>query len=213
MSKENDDATVSDRIMAWVRGSISGCELKPGQPLRQDHIARKFRTSKPPVREALRRLEAQDYVTFEPNRGFFVKRFTREEILDLFEMCSIFEGHGIATGASRLTRAELLSLDGCVKRLAHAGTLIDLLKADSAFHLGLMSGMRNRTIQQRVEDFHAYFRMYYHAMPESEVSRPVETYRIVVSDLRQGNILAASARIEVHLLDQGRKVSALGQPR
>src|SRR5581483_201073 len=136
--------------------------------------------------------------------------FTREEILDLFEMCSIFEGHAIATGASRMTRAELLGLDHCVKRIVEARSVVDLLKADGAFHMGLMSGVRNKTIQQRIEDFHAYFRMYYHAMPQSELPRPVETYRIVVSDLRNGNILAASARIEVHLLDQGRKVAALG---
>jgi DNA-binding GntR family transcriptional regulator len=213
MSKGNDDALVSDRIMAWVRGSISECALLPGEPLRQDHIARKFRTSKPPVREALRRLEAQDYVSFEANRGFFVKRFTREEILDLFEMCAIFEGHAIATGAPRLTRAELLQLDGCIKRLAEAETLIELLKADSAFHLGLISGIRNKTVKQRIEDFHAYFRMYYHAMPQSEVPRALETYRLVLSDLRHGNILAASARIEIHLLDQGRKLAALGQRR
>jgi DNA-binding GntR family transcriptional regulator len=207
-----DDATVSDRIMDWVRRSISDCEISPGDPLRQDHIARKFKTSKPPVREALRRLQAQDYVDFEANRGFFVKQFTRDEIVDLFEMCAIFEGHAIQTGASRLTRSELLQLDGCIKRIDQTDNLAELLKADGRFHMGLINGIRNATIKTRVEDFHAYFRMYYRAMDVTEVARPVDTYRIIVTDLRQGNVLAAASRIQVHLLDQGRRVSMLGQP-
>jgi DNA-binding GntR family transcriptional regulator len=204
-----DDGAVSDRIMDWVRGAISQCEMSPGEPLRQDHIAKKFRTSKPPVREALRRLEAQDYVDFAPNRGFFVKQFTRDEIVDLFEMCAIFEGHAILTNASRLSRAELLQLDGCVKRIAESGSVIDLLKSDGRFHIGLMVGIRNATIRTRVEDFHAYFRMYYSAADLQDVPRPVETYRHVLTDLRQGNVLAASTRIQVQLLDRGRKIAAM----
>ncbi len=209
-ARDTDDTAVSDRIMDWVRRSIFEGELLPGAPLRQDHIAKKFRTSKPPVREALRRLEAQDYVDFEPNRGFFVKRFTREEIVNLFEMCALFEGHAVQTGASRLTRAELLQLDGCIKRMAQADNLIDLMKADAGFHMGLVGGIRNHRIKARIEEFHAYFRMYYRALGKAELPRPLETYRIILSDLRHGNIVGASSRIQVYLLDQGRQLSALG---
>src|ERR1044071_4466760 len=125
-----DESMVSDRIMEGIRRSIYAGELKAGDPLRQDHIATNVRTSKPPVREALRRLEAQDYVDFAPNRGFFVKVFKRSEIVNLFEMCALFEGHAVQTGAARLTRSDLLALDGCVKRIAEAKELVDRLKAD-----------------------------------------------------------------------------------
>jgi DNA-binding GntR family transcriptional regulator len=208
-----DESMVSDRIMAWVRRSIFEGELLPGAPLRQDHIAAKFRTSKPPVREALRRLEAQDYVDFEANRGFFVKRFTREEIVDLFEMCALFEGHAIQTGASRLTRTELLALDGCIKRVTEARDLLQRLKADASFHLGLVNGIRNNRIKARIEEFHAYFRMYYRELEEANVPRPTDTYRRVLTDLRAGNIVAAASRMQVYLLDEGRRLSALGEPK
>jgi len=205
-----DESMVSDRIMEGIRRSIYAGELKPGDPLRQDHIATRFRTSKPPVREALRRLEAQDYVDFAPNRGFFVKVFTRTEIVNLFEMCALFEGHAVQTGAARLTRSDLLMLDGCVKRVAESKDLLDRLKADSNFHIGLARGIRNDRIRARIEEFHAYFRMYYVALDPGSVPRPTETYHRVLSDLRHGNIMAASSRIQVYMLDEGRRLSALG---
>jgi DNA-binding GntR family transcriptional regulator len=205
-----DDSTVSDRIMEWVRGQIYAGDLKPGEPLRQDHIARRFRTSKPPVREALRRLEAQDYVDFETNRGFFVKRFTRDEILNLFEMCALFEGHAMQTAAGLLTKSELKALEQCVDRMAGSTDLIEQLKADSAFHLGLIAHARNERILARVAEFHAYFHMYYRAMDPDEVPRPAETYRTVIADLKRGDIMAATARIQVCMLDEGRRLSALG---
>jgi DNA-binding GntR family transcriptional regulator len=208
-----DDATVSDRIMDWVRGQIYDGRLKPGEPLRQDHIARKFRTSKPPVREALRRLEAQDYVDFATNRGFFVKRFTREEIVNLFEMCALFEAHAMQTAAGLLTRAEIRALERCVERMADSGELLDRLKAESAFHLGLIAHVRNERIIARVAEFHAYFHMYYRAMSRDEVPQPAETYRAVIADLKRGDIMAATARVQVYMLDEGRRLSALGGER
>jgi DNA-binding GntR family transcriptional regulator len=203
-------AEISDRIESWVRGAIASCELLPGAPLRQDRIAARFGTSKLPVREALRRLEALDYVEFHPRRGFMVKRFSRQEIIELFEICALFEGQAVQTGASRLSPSDLRRLDECVERLSTSPSLLERLKADSEFHLGLVAGSRNATIRSKLEDFHAYFRMYYRATGAAAPAGESETYRLIVSDLRDGNIVAASARLQVYLFEQGRRLSELG---
>ena len=162
------------------------------------------------MREALRRLEAQDYVDFAPNRGFFVKVFTRTEIVNLFEMCTLFQGYAMQTGAGLLTKPEIRALEQCVERTANASELIDRLKAETAFHLGLIAHTRNERIKARIAEFHAYFHMYYRAMHRDEVPQPAETYRSVLADLRRGDIMAATARIQVYMLDEGRRLSALG---
>lgn len=205
-----ETANTADLIIDWVRSEIFECRLAPGAALRQDDIAAQFHTSKPPVREALRRLEALDYVELKPNRGFFVRRFTRQEIIDLFEICALFEGYAVQTSGNLLTAADLQRLERCVRKITDAGDLLEMHKADGAFHLGLVGRIRNPTIKSKLADFHAYFRMYYRAMGGGDMQQAVETYRIILSDLRQGNVVAASSRVQVHLLEQGRRLSELG---
>ncbi len=71
---------------AILRGSYAG-----GQPLRQDELAAQFGTSKIPVREALRQLEAEGLVTFFPNRGAVVASLSPDEAEEIGEIRSALE--------------------------------------------------------------------------------------------------------------------------
>ena len=57
-----------------------------GEPLRQDAIAEELGVSRIPVREALRQLEAEGLVTFNPHRGAVVSTLSLDEIEELFEL-------------------------------------------------------------------------------------------------------------------------------
>ena len=53
------------------QGIIKGT-LKPGQKLVMAALAKKYKTSETPIREAIRRLESDGYVTFTPHAGAVV---------------------------------------------------------------------------------------------------------------------------------------------
>jgi DNA-binding GntR family transcriptional regulator len=65
-----------DAIAQRLRTEIIQGELRVGDRLRQDEIARRYGVSPTPVREALRVLETQGFVTHEPHRGVTVADFT-----------------------------------------------------------------------------------------------------------------------------------------
>ncbi|HVZ78824.1 MAG TPA: GntR family transcriptional regulator [Gemmatimonadaceae bacterium] len=74
-----------------------------GEPLRQDAIAEQLGVSRIPVREALRLLEAEGLVTFNPHRGAIVSSLSIAEIEELFELRADIEGDLIHRAVPHMT--------------------------------------------------------------------------------------------------------------
>lgn len=82
----------SEQIADALRAEIeSGC-LPPGSSLNQVQIANRFKLSRIPIREALRHLEAEGYLTYLPNKGAVVARTPNaSEMLEIIELREILE--------------------------------------------------------------------------------------------------------------------------
>jgi DNA-binding GntR family transcriptional regulator len=78
-----------------LRGAISAGEFSPGFQLRQDELAERFGTSRIPVREALRQLETEGFVTILPNRGAVVADLSVDEVIELLEIRIALECHAL----------------------------------------------------------------------------------------------------------------------
>lgn len=86
---------------------VSGA-LPGGSRLKPEALAQALGISRMPVREAIRQLNAEGYVTIRPNRGAIVTSRTPEEILELFEMRAVLEGLAARTAAEAGATAEAL---------------------------------------------------------------------------------------------------------
>lgn len=78
--------THAERIAYELRRSIARGELKPGAPLEIKSLAEKLSISPIPVREALKQLEIEGFVTIEPYRGPRVAQMSAQEIVDFTEL-------------------------------------------------------------------------------------------------------------------------------
>ena len=67
-----------------IRQGIIKGTLRPGQKLVMAALAKKFKTSETPIREAIRRLESDGYVTFTPHSGAMVTEINREELSEIY---------------------------------------------------------------------------------------------------------------------------------
>ncbi|MCA6126115.1 GntR family transcriptional regulator [Bradyrhizobium sp. WSM 1704] len=82
-------------VRAALRAAISSGQFAPGAQLRQDELAARFGTSRIPVREALRQLEAEGFVTILPNRGAVVSDLSVDEVVELLEIRIALECHAL----------------------------------------------------------------------------------------------------------------------
>ena len=130
-----------------IRRAIVEGRYQPGQRLIEQRISEEFDLSRTPVRESLRRLDAEGLVTIERNRGAVVRPVARAEVLDLYELRSRLEALAAERAASRATAADLAELDEAIAEfdagLAAKGVsdLEIVRRVDAAnykFHNGLL---------------------------------------------------------------------------
>ncbi|WP_034226408.1 GntR family transcriptional regulator [Actinotalea ferrariae] len=100
-------ASKSERAYAWLVERIARREYAPGYRLVLATIAAELDMSVVPVREAIRRLEAEGLVTFERNVGAHVAMIDDSQYRQSMETLAVLEGAATALAARRLTPADL----------------------------------------------------------------------------------------------------------
>lgn len=102
-----ESASKSARAYEWIRDRIARHEYAPGYRLVLAPIADALEMSAVPVREAIRRLEAEGLVTFEHNVGARVAMIDEQEYVHTMQTLGIVEGAATALAAPRLTADDL----------------------------------------------------------------------------------------------------------
>lgn len=96
--------------------------LAGGTRLIPEAIAAELGISRMPVREAIRQLDAEGYVTIRPNRGAVVTSRTAREVTELFEIRAALEGAALRLGTANAGPEALADLDVELKRLRNVST-------------------------------------------------------------------------------------------
>jgi DNA-binding GntR family transcriptional regulator len=96
--------SASEVIAKHLRDAIISGHFAEDEPIRQDDIAKVFNVSKIPVREALKRLEAEGLVQFQRNKGAVVTRISEPELAQIFEVRVLLEVQAIRLAVPKMTQ-------------------------------------------------------------------------------------------------------------
>jgi DNA-binding GntR family transcriptional regulator len=132
--------TVQHATLLALRESIAAGRYEPGQPLRQETLARDFGVSVPPVREALKTLEAEGQVIYAPRRGYCVTRLSQAELRESYRIRDLLETEVIAIAVGTLTRDDLARMRGAIRDMERARRTADvtaMTAANRRFHFTL----------------------------------------------------------------------------
>jgi DNA-binding GntR family transcriptional regulator len=183
---------VRDRLMRLIANGA----LKPGERLNEVHLAEAFGISRGPVREAARELAGQGLLVSRPRLGFFVARFTRAEIVDVYEAKTWLEAaliDDLAVHCDRATRRAILAeIDGI-----DASDRVAFTESLFRFRLRMTARIRNRFLADLVL---ALYRKFYvieaviaNAESTDRQARIVETLRRFWTSMAADEIAAARA--------------------
>ncbi|MEK9672721.1 MAG: GntR family transcriptional regulator [Rhodospirillaceae bacterium] len=126
--------SIAETIARDLRRDILGAVIPPGQPIRQDHIARTYGVSQAPVREALRQLASENLVSYEVNCGVKVPALAPQEALEIGALLAKLEPEFIAPAAKAFTAADYEKAKTALKKISQASSVPDLLQAKEDFH-------------------------------------------------------------------------------
>jgi len=90
-------------------GIIEGAHA-PDSRITEQEVALSVGVSRTPVREALRRLEAEGLLRFIPHQGAFVSSWSTQDAEDIFELRAMLEGYGARLAARKATGEDIEQL-------------------------------------------------------------------------------------------------------
>jgi len=204
-------------VMSMTRDAIRDRILRgvypAGRPLRQDAIAEQLGVSRIPVREALRLLEAEGLVTFNPHRGAVVTTLSLGEIEELYELRAFIEPDLVRRAVPRISddlidRAEKV-LDAYEASL-RSGEVAGWGGLNWEFHSTLYAAAERPVTMDVVHRLHQHSDRYSRmqlALTHGE-SRAIKEHREIAAVMRQRDVKRSTALMREHILGAGRALLA-----
>lgn len=143
----------TEAVQQYVLSKIRSGEIQPGQRLQQDLLAEQLGVSSTPIREALRRLEAEGLVVHVPNKGVKVSDADRPEVREAYDIRAVLEGHAARLAAARLTANDLevlKSLHTTMKELASTGDLHACSAINDRWHVTIHRAAGSRLLEKMI---------------------------------------------------------------
>jgi DNA-binding GntR family transcriptional regulator len=143
--------TLRARVENHLRQAILGGQLKPGEKLIERELCEMMGVSRPSLREALRKLEAEKLIINVPNRGPEVVSITLSEARDIYGLRRVLESYAAHEFARLASAEEIATLGKAVKRLRTAGNKKSrdgVLKAKAEFYNTLLGGCGNSLVRE-----------------------------------------------------------------
>jgi DNA-binding GntR family transcriptional regulator len=104
-------SNLSQRIYEILKNQIINEELASGERLLDDKLASSFGVSRTPVREALTRLASEDLVEITPRSGIYVKKLTKKDVEEIYEIRKVLEGLAVREATSVIDGKKLEQLN------------------------------------------------------------------------------------------------------
>ena len=137
------------KVYEKLISSILSGDLLPGDRLREIDLAKRLNVSRTPVREAMRRLEADGLITHKPRIGAEVRTLTQEEIVELYEMRIVLEATAAQMAAKHTSKAEIHTLKTLNAQMMQVATdPYKVAMLNRKFHGCILSAARNRFLSQ-----------------------------------------------------------------
>ena len=138
-----------EHVYRRLRHAIQQGEFKSGQRVMEVDVADWLRVSRTPVRDAIRRLEAEGMLEHEPRNGLVVARLDRQAVMELYVMREMLEGTAARLCARHASDMELQELADLIERERElAGDCAALARHNRRFHEAVHLGAHNRYLEK-----------------------------------------------------------------
>lgn len=195
----------------FLKERIVSGEIETDAPLVIDRLTKEIGVSQTPVREALRRLEAEGLVIYTPHEGARVAPVSLKELEELHLLRSALEGLAAEFAAINLSDSDIEQLGFLSRVMAEAIKANDskeFVSTNERFHKIIVAGSKNEVLMQMYTDVMgraARYRIGTHRL-EHLSSKLNEEHEAIVAALKRRDSEAARSIIETHIRRSMREI-------
>jgi DNA-binding GntR family transcriptional regulator len=210
MNRPIERRTVAAEAAEILRQRILSGEIRAGQPIRQEQIAQELGVSRIPLREALKQLEAEGFVTIAPHKGAVVATLSAEEAEELFALRAQLEGWLLREAIPQMREADFAHLDAIIDESRAPDNLARWGELNWQFHEALYRSagrpLSLRFLKRIHDNLDRYLRL--QIAITRDWDRAYKDHQDLVAFSRERNIEAAVALLEDHILGTAKALSS-----
>ncbi|WP_150267518.1 GntR family transcriptional regulator [Paenibacillus tepidiphilus] len=109
-----------DNTYYELKQKIIDSELEPNQPVNEEKLSALLGVSRTPLREAIQRLENEDFLVRQPNGRLRVASVTAREVEEIFQIRSMLEGYVARSAARNATEQDIQKLTRMMDQIKHS---------------------------------------------------------------------------------------------
>ncbi|GHH71297.1 transcriptional regulator [Streptomyces sulfonofaciens] len=190
-----------------LRRRILAGELRQGRSISQEQLAMELGVSTTPLREALRRLDAEGLVTIDAHRDARVTELSAEEARSLYEVREQLDPLAARLAAARRTESDAAAIKAALKGLEPLSASADFehLLAHRAFHRSVYTASHNPLLMSLLEGLwdkaDRYRQLRLQAGPDSpeDQERVRHEHNAIAEAVIAGDAKAAESAMKKHV--------------
>ena len=195
--------TDAGRAYALILDKIIKAEMEPGSLIQEPVLMDSLGFGRTPIREALKRLQVEHFVTVSPRRGMFVTPIAIRDINHIYEVRMELEALVIRLAVERASPEQVSQLQALVdeENLAHLQTPNEIMDLDREFHFLSYEASQNQFL---IADLKRYYFMsqriwFYGLSTMKTIEISIREHVDIVAAIRDGNSQVAEDAIKKHI--------------
>jgi len=202
--------SLTHRIYEKLKEDIINLKFKENSIITEKELAERYKVSKTPVREALKKLNLEGFIEVLPRKGYFVTSISVEDLKNIFQIRMILE-----VGASEIA-IENVSLNDIKKLKEIANTKVKTINAKSyieyseinyQFHLLIAKLTNNNMLANMIEGvLNQLRRVLYRDLCNLDFENMKNEHLKIVDAIGKKGISLARRMMEKHLLDAKKRI-------
>ena len=205
--------TLSSIVEREIGRMMYDGELTVGDHINEYVLAARLGVSRGPVREACRKLEQAGLLRCVVNRGMFVRDFTQEEVLELYDLRAALIGYTGRQLAKHITAEQLAVLENLIVRMESAADADDsgaYYPTNLDFHAAVLAFGGSPRILEVYAETDAVLHLFRRRRPLSraEMNESINDHRAMVKALRLRNGTRAGLLMERHAQSGKKRIGA-----
>lgn len=200
--------TTQELVYKELENAIITARIKPGERLVTDELARQMGTSRIPVREAIGRLEARNFLTVKPQKGATVNELSEKKLREILEIRLMLEGCAVR----KATIAGSTSLIENLKRLneeylsaQQKNNPDEMISTNREFHFTIYRASNMLILLAMIQNLWDQVSPYYHIMFRQTVIQDPQTghshHQHIIDGIREKDPDKVSRWLETDLSD------------
>jgi DNA-binding GntR family transcriptional regulator len=194
--------SLADAVAESLREAILSGQLKGGEPLLQDRIAADLGVSRQPVREAVKRLQAEGLVTELNNRRIIVREYTHADICENYLLRRLLESEAVRIAAVTMTDDdidELAQVNDTLRAATRARDANTILALNDRFHRLVRVSTKLQTLEAIINSLWQGLTIATPLSIPGRAERSIEEHDLIVRALRARDSQAASRAMADHI--------------